>query len=108
MIYVMNKAYKIGIAVSAIVVSTATFATNGSANIPQKEQQSLDEQLKPKETEARKTKYDFSLFKFIMEPNKASKDSVQEKAEKLNHEAAARKETTAQRYDIPRSFFMFS
>jgi hypothetical protein len=103
----MTKAIKIGIAVSALALSTATFATNSAEIFQQKEQSPLKKQLNQEEVESKNQKYDFSLFKFVPTYRKVENDSSQQKVETNQKDSMNRKET-ADIYDIPRSFFMFS
>ncbi|MEX2380024.1 MAG: hypothetical protein WD530_04740 [Vicingaceae bacterium] len=103
----MTKAFKIGIAVSALVLSTATFATNGAELFQQKEQQPMKKQLNHQEVESKQQKYDYSLFKFVTYQRKEESDSSHQKVENTPTQTPNRRET-AELYDIPRSFFMFS
>ncbi len=103
----MTKAFKLGIAFSALVISSATYATNGVELFQQKEQQPLKKQLNQQEVEQQKQKYDFSLFKFVPYQRREKNDSSQQKVENTEKQATKQNET-ADLYDIPRSFFMFS
>lgn len=102
----MTKSFKIGIAISALVISTASFATNGAELFQQKEEQLLSKEINTKEVKDKSQKYDFSLFKFVPYSRREESDSSQHNVSEKNSQA--KREETADLYVIPRSFFMFS
>jgi len=83
------------------------FASTISNTKPNIDHNRITDQKSQKEKKAKKTKYDFSLFKFIIPQNQNTEsDSV--KVEKEISKQKRLSEEISELYEKPRSFLMFS